>query len=280
MKKLSIITVNYNNLEGLKHTYDSVVRQTYQDFEWIIIDGGSTDGSREFIEQHQDKFSYWCSEPDKGVYNAMNKGIAQAHGEFLNFMNSGDCFYNKDIVGRVFDENPSAEVIYGDWLEKSTDGFVYKKAPEKVTLDLIYHENICHQAMFVKKNKLKEQGYDESYHVYADWARWIEMVLEETLFKYVEMPICIYDVNDGISRRDYNRLQSEYEKMHEIVPNSIRVLLDNINLLKKQLREYQQDPLLCDTKTLCEERRLLRRLTHLNLKLLKCFKKILDFIGL
>ena len=71
--KLSIITINLNNLEGLKKTYDSVVCQTFTDYEWIVIDGGSTDGSREFIEQHQDKFAYWCSEPDKGIYNAMYK---------------------------------------------------------------------------------------------------------------------------------------------------------------------------------------------------------------
>ena len=90
--KLSIITVNLNNLEGLKKTYESVVSQTFTDYEWLVIDGGSTDGSREFIEQHQDKFAYWCSEPDKGIYNAMNKGIVRAKGEYLNFMNSGDYF--------------------------------------------------------------------------------------------------------------------------------------------------------------------------------------------
>ena len=90
--KLSIITVNLNNLEGLKKTYESVVCQTFTDYEWLVIDGGSTDGSREFIEEHQDKFAYWCSEPDKGIYNAMNKGIVRAKGEYLNFMNSGDYF--------------------------------------------------------------------------------------------------------------------------------------------------------------------------------------------
>lgn len=99
---LSIITVNLNNLEGLKRTYDSVVSQTFTDYEWLVIDGGSTDGSREFIEQHQDKFAYWCSEPDKGIFNAMNKGIVRAKGEYLNFMNSGDCFACEETVAEVF----------------------------------------------------------------------------------------------------------------------------------------------------------------------------------
>ena len=82
--KLSIITVNYNNREGLQRTIDSVVSQTFRDFEWIVIDGGSTDGSKELIKQYADHFSYWVSEPDKGIYNAMNKGILKATGEIYH----------------------------------------------------------------------------------------------------------------------------------------------------------------------------------------------------
>ena len=111
--KLSIITVNLNNLEGLKRTYESVVCQTFTDYEWIVIDGGSTDGSREFIEQHQDKFAYWCSEPDKGIYNAMNKGIVRAKGEYLNFMNSGDCFACEETLAGVFGRERTADILYG-----------------------------------------------------------------------------------------------------------------------------------------------------------------------
>ena len=111
--KLSIITVNLNNLEGLKKTYESVVCQTFTDYEWLVIDGGSTDGSREFIEQHQNKFAYWCSEPDKGIYNAMNKGIVRAKGEYLNFMNSGDCFVKKETLAGVFGEERKVDILYG-----------------------------------------------------------------------------------------------------------------------------------------------------------------------
>ena len=96
--KLSIITINYNNCDGLQKTIDSVIAQTWRDFEWIVIDGGSTDGSKELLEQYKEHFSYWCSEPDKGIYNAMNKGIAKANGDYLNFMNSGDAFYEKMMI--------------------------------------------------------------------------------------------------------------------------------------------------------------------------------------
>lgn len=120
--KLSIITVNLNNLEGLKKTYESVVSQTFTDYEWLVIDGGSTDGSREFIEQHQDKFVYWCSEPDKGIYNAMNKGIMRAKGEYLNFMNSGDCFACEETLLGVFGKLRTADILYGYVTEENING--------------------------------------------------------------------------------------------------------------------------------------------------------------
>ena len=99
--KLSVITINYNNRDGLRKTIESVVNQTCRDFEYIIIDGGSTDGSVDVIKQYADRIDYWVSEPDKGIYHAMNKGIAVAHGEYLNFMNSGDCFYESTVVENV-----------------------------------------------------------------------------------------------------------------------------------------------------------------------------------
>ena len=100
--KLSIITINYNNREGLKRTIESVVNQTFTDFEWILIDGGSTDGSKELIEQYSNRFSYWVSEPDNGIYNAMNKGLRAAKGDYLQFLNSGDRLYNAQSLASCF----------------------------------------------------------------------------------------------------------------------------------------------------------------------------------
>ena len=98
--KLSIITINYNNQEGLKKTIESVVSQTMRDFEWIVIDGGSTDGGKEIIEQNKQCLDYWCSEPDKGIYHAMNKGIRASHGDYLMFLNSGDSLYDNKVIER------------------------------------------------------------------------------------------------------------------------------------------------------------------------------------
>lgn len=114
MCQLSIITVNYNNLKGLQKTMMSISSQMFEEYEWIIIDGGSTDGSKEEIEQlasvPDNHVSYWCSQPDNGVYNAMNKGIAQSHGQYLCFMNSGDCFCNASTLADVFSSDRKSVV--------------------------------------------------------------------------------------------------------------------------------------------------------------------------
>ena len=100
--KYSIITINFNNREGLERTIKSVITQTCQDFEYIIIDGGSTDGSIDIIKKYANKIHYWVSEPDNGIYHAMNKGVQFAHGEYLNFMNSGDFFIDIEVLSDLF----------------------------------------------------------------------------------------------------------------------------------------------------------------------------------
>ena len=111
--KFSIITVNYNNKEGLRNTIESVIHQTYRDFEYIVIDGGSTDGSVDILKKYDQQINYWVSEKDSGIYNAMNKGISKAHGEYLNFMNSGDCFYALDNLERVAKYQYETDFIVG-----------------------------------------------------------------------------------------------------------------------------------------------------------------------
>ena len=145
--KLSIITVNLNNKDGLQKTIDSVISQTFKDFEWIVIDGGSTDGSKELIEKYSDYISYWVSEPDKGVYNAMNKGIQVAKGEYLNFMNSGDSFICETTLQDVFSKNMTADINAGPVvLSNGTRLYQYKENLVK----LIICGNICHQSTFFK----------------------------------------------------------------------------------------------------------------------------------
>ena len=111
--KYSIITVNYNNKDGLRKTIESVIHQTFRDFEFIVIDGGSTDGSAEVLKEYDAQIDYWVSEPDNGVYYAMNKGTRQAHGDYLNFMNSGDCLYDEKVLEHLSAKGLSADIIVG-----------------------------------------------------------------------------------------------------------------------------------------------------------------------
>ena len=161
--KLSVITINYNNCDGLRKTIESVVNQTCRDFEYIIIDGGSTDGSVDVIKQYADKIDYWVSEPDKGIYNAMNKGIAVAHGEYLNFMNSGDCFYESTVVENVLPHLCSADFyvgnIYVDNNGHRTKDTMPQEFTPSIVLSRLVFSWIPHQASFIKKNAFNKYGY-------------------------------------------------------------------------------------------------------------------------
>ena len=186
----------------MKKTYESIVCQTFTDYEWLVIDGGSTDGSREFIEQHQDKFAYWCSEPDKGIYNAMNKGIVKAKGEYLNFMNSGDCFADKETLKKVFSKSRTVEIVYG--LQKQFDeegGWRYTNLKQKkITWYNLYMDTIPHQASFTRKTCFQKIGlYDEKYRIIADWKWFATAILDFKLsYEFIPMDIAIFEGN-GLS---------------------------------------------------------------------------------
>ncbi len=207
--KLSIITINYNNLEGLKRTYESVVSQTCQDFEWIIIDGGSTDGSKEFIEEHQTQFSYWCSEPDKGIYNAMNKGIAKATGEYLQFLNSGDNLVDDNVVAEFLALGCNEDVVTGDMIIDGDENNV-RKSPEEEDLDFerFYRGTINHSPSYIKKGLFERYGlYDESLRIVSDWKFFLEtLVIHNCSYRRWDCKVsCFY--TDGIS---------ESQKYHEL----------------------------------------------------------------
>ena len=178
--KYSIITINYNNRDGLERTIQSVINQTCQDFEYIIIDGGSTDGSVDVIKKYADRIDYWVSEPDKGIYNAMNKGILQAHGEYLNFMNSGDCFYNDEVldnllficnndifIGRVCNVDEKGNIIS------------YNIEAKQVTMFHFFLSTLPHQGCFIRKELFDNHLYDEKLKIVADWKFFMECIVSQ-----------------------------------------------------------------------------------------------------
>jgi glycosyltransferase involved in cell wall biosynthesis len=170
--KLSIITINYNDLPGLKNTVNSVIHQSWRDFEHIIIDGGSRDGSKEYIEDNAEYFSYFVSEPDKGIYNAMNKGIVKANGDYLLMLNAGDVLHNNEVLSKVFqDTNYTQDIIYGD-VDRESKGIVFTESifPDKLTFGFLRNGMISHQAAFFKRTLHDIVGlYDETLKYGADW---------------------------------------------------------------------------------------------------------------
>ncbi|MDR2927926.1 MAG: glycosyltransferase [Cytophagaceae bacterium] len=169
--KLSVITVNRNNAEGLKNTIISVVNQTFKNYEFIIIDGGSTDNSVDIIKEYADKITYWVSEPDRGIFHGMNKGIARAQGKYVIFMNSGDCFFSENTVAAVFAGNLAADIIAGNAMMEAKRYRLKKRLPAKITFYYFFRRNsLCHQATFIKKTLFDEVGlYDETLRMQGDW---------------------------------------------------------------------------------------------------------------
>lgn len=199
-KKLSIITINYNNCDGLRRTIDSVVSQSFDDYEWIVIDGGSTDGSRELIEQYSNRFVFWISEPDNGIYNAMNKGIEKANGEWMLFLNSGDWLYSNDTLKKVFSQDYDTDILYGDVMYHWPDqrGMELERKPDNLSLYFFYTDTLCHQATFYKKEIFDTHRYNESFRICSDWALYIQLLTEG--YKFQHLPFCISNfAQDGIS---------------------------------------------------------------------------------
>lgn len=235
--KLSIITINYNNLEGLKRTYDSVVSQTCQDFEWIIIDGGSTDGSKEFIEEHQDHFAYWCSERDKGIYNAMNKGIGKATGEYLQFLNSGDNLVDDRVVAEFLALGWDEDFIAGDVRLDGNENNV-KIHPEVDELDFtfFYREAICHQALFIKHNiHMQYGGYDESLHIVSDWKFFLECILTQGCSYRHWTRVVVDYMLDGVSSKPEN--YNLYDDERARVLSKYKIIVSSIEKRDRRIQE-------------------------------------------
>lgn len=218
--KLSVITVNYNDREGLLETIKSVIGQSFRDYEYIIIDGGSTDGSVEVLEKYADKITYWVSEPDKGIYNAMNKATAIANGEYCIFMNSGDTFCSSDTLLSVFALELSEDIVCGNTCTVE----MVKEAPEEITLEFMFSNSICHQCAFIKTDLMLKYGYDEKYRIVADRKFFLQtLILDDCSYRKIPVNIVNYDIN-GYSAANPHVSRMEYDNvLEELIPSRIRV---------------------------------------------------------
>lgn len=227
--KLSIITINYNNASGLLKTARSIASLTFNDYEWLVIDGGNIDSSLQIIKEYNHLISYSCSEPDNGIYNAMNKGITKSKGEYLIFMNSGDCFYSPDILDMVFLGKTDSDILYGNILYVYKDREELKKAPSELTLRFLYEYTIYHQASFIKRTLfIASEGYDEKLKIVSDWKMWLIWILQNRKFQYINKIICRFDAY-GISTDNEAAVSTERIKVfEEVLPPGVKELFDEI----------------------------------------------------
>lgn len=204
--KISIITVNYNNLEGLHQTIESVSSQTWQAFEHIIIDGGSTDGSVAYIESKSERFAYWVSEPDKGVYQAMNKGIAQASGDYLLFLNSGDHFYSNKVLEQNHQEIKNAAIIYFNLQVVEGHKVFIKEYPEILSFSYFVKDTLPHPATFIAKEAFEKTNlYNEDFKILSDWKFFLDSICKYNVtYKKINTTLSTFYIG-GMSSNPANR---------------------------------------------------------------------------
>ena len=275
--KLSIITINYNNAEGLRKTLASVASQTYADIEHIIVDGGSTDGSVEIIREYADNEAMrlegyeamrqessedndtvpnrpiaqspnrhqirWISEPDKGIYNAMNKGIRMATGEYIQILNSGDILAAPDVTERMVATSASyseqcerstgeAElqqsdllpILYGNMIKVNASGkIVGKSGYTEYSLRQFYSSTLNHDCAYIRRDLFEEYGlYDEQLKIVSDWKWYLQAIgLGRVKPEYVDIDVTIFD-DGGISETNLTRRNAERRKvLEELLPPAV-----------------------------------------------------------
>ncbi len=226
--KISIITINKNNADGLYKTIQSVVEQTYKEIEYIIIDGASSDGSKDIINSFKYVVDYWISEPDKGVYNAMNKGIVKSTGDYCLFLNSGDYLYNKDVIYKICSSEISCSIIYGNMVKTLLNGkYIVDKnaAGNPLSFFNFYQGTINHSCTLIKRNLFEKYGlYDDSLKIVSDWKFFlIAIAINNETVQYVDLTISVFNML-GISNTDKELKKEERQVvLKQFVPNYILV---------------------------------------------------------
>lgn len=244
MLKISVITVSYNAAATIEQTMLSVLNQTYPNVEYIVIDGGSTDGTVDIIKKYAHRLAYWVSEPDGGIYDAMNKGIAHASGDYINFMNAGDTFYKTDTISSVFlKSSQNADVIYGDAIEKDTrNNLIYKPALNDLHLlsrSPIYRHGASFTKAIVHKKVLFEVDKTDRYGFALDYLHIYTLFRQNCKFEKVDAIVMIYE-KEGVSANNFKGAIYDYRITHQnrkfIIKDWIRL---NLLLLIYSIRNIR-----------------------------------------
>lgn len=249
MKKISVITVCLNSMSTIGRTVSSVMNQDFRDLEYIIIDGGSSDGTVEFLKGLPKEKVKWISEPDNGIYEAMNKGVRLSNGEFCLFLNAGDKLVNGHVLSKTVPELSDADIILGNEILVNGQGVMCGFTPSAngFSLDRLVSGSVCHQATFIRRSLLIDTPYDESLRLVSDWA-WIirQAISSKAVFKTVDIDICFF-YSGGLTDRNRKLGAEERDKvLKELAPSiqgitpykqsPVRRMINHIKLISRRSR--------------------------------------------
>lgn len=241
--KLSIITICYNDAQGLKKTLGSVAGQCCADFEHVIVDGKSKDDSPAIIREYADGSAYpvhWVSEQDNGIYNAMNKGIDMASGEYLLFLNSGDILVGTQVVKCFIDANVYADVASG--IERMPNGNLsYPKNEDELTYDFFHNDTLRHQSTFIRRDAFEKYGkYREDYRIVGDWEWFFRVIIRDNAsYQTLNFDVAIFDCN-GISNSKVlmESHESERSRVHKEILPRLQHEYEELQILRSIKEEY------------------------------------------
>lgn len=222
---LSVITVVRNCVDVIEDTILSVINQSYSNIEYVIIDGNSSDGTKDIINKYKSKIDLYISENDKGIYDAMNKGISNVNGKYVNFMNAGDVFFNNNICQLFanYIQKKQFDVYYGDVITRNninnSEMLVKAKNINKIYSGMIF----CHQSTFIKLSNLKETPFDLNYNIVADFNQILSLYFKKKTFCYINSVMAKVLIG-GISYSNPNTIVQQIKVIHSYKPYSIYIL--------------------------------------------------------
>ena len=252
MMRLSVVTINRNNSAGLEKTLLSVASQSFKDFEYIVIDGASNDSSVDVIRSHEMDFARfrWVSEPDTGIYNAMNKGLRKASGDYVQILNSGDCLAASDVTERMcaaLEKAGNPTILYGNMVKCFSDG---KRLVDKsfegreITMLDMYTGTLNHDPAYIRRDMFEKYGdYDENLKIVSDWKWYLQaIILGGEKPQYTDIDVTLFDMT-GISEtnKDLDRTERK-QVLEQLFPKAVLADYEQYAFPMEQIKRLQCYP--------------------------------------
>ncbi len=248
--RLSIITINRNNATGLEKTIQSVAVQAFKEFEYIVVDGASTDGSVEVIKKYESHLAHlkWVSESDAGIYNAMNKGLRMASGDYIQILNSGDCLAANDVTERMLaalGDTGEPSILYGNMVKCFPDGRKLLDkgfAGQEITMLGMYTGTLNHDSAYIRRDLFEKYGYyDENLKIVSDWKWYLQaIVLGVEKPQYADIDVTLFDMS-GISETNKNLDKTERKQVLELLfPQAVLADYERYAFPIEQIKRLQR----------------------------------------